>query len=141
MNKPLIETYYNAENGFHPFFIREHWQVAQLNYLDGYGFDTISKMEKHRHTDEVFVLTHGNAVLIGAKLENNHATQFEYMVMKRGVTYNVPANTWHNIAMDEDAQITIVEKSNTHLYDCTYHPLSADEQEKVKNEIALLVAQ
>ena len=38
MNNGLIETYHTKENGYHPFFIREHWQVAQLNYLPYLSF-------------------------------------------------------------------------------------------------------
>ena len=30
----LIESYEVIEDGFHPFLIREEWQVAQLNYIE-----------------------------------------------------------------------------------------------------------
>lgn len=28
----MIEVYYHEKEGYNPFFIREGWQIAQLNY-------------------------------------------------------------------------------------------------------------
>lgn len=136
----LIETYYENENGYHPFFIRDHWQVAQLNYLPYLSFTTIDRIERHQHTDEIFVLMKGRAVLIAATVENNQAC-FECILMQPGVTYNIPANTWHTIAMDEAAEIIIVEKSNTHLRDVTYYPLLEPDQYSLKEQILQLSSQ
>ncbi|MCU7552237.1 hypothetical protein OCK74_24170 [Chitinophagaceae bacterium LB-8] len=138
MDTGLIETYYAKENGYHPFFIREHWQVAQLNYLPWLSFTTIERLEQHQQTDEIFVLTKGRAVLIAASMENS-MVNFECILMKPGVTYNIPVNAWHSIAMDEDAEIIIVEKSNTHLGDVIYYPLSEMDKNKLKNQILELV--
>lgn len=55
--------------------------------------------------------------------------------MKLGVTYNIPAGTWHNIAMNSDAEIIIVEKSNTHKQDCVYQRLSQLEKEDLYSMI------
>ncbi|MDH7463191.1 hypothetical protein QEG73_17975 [Chitinophagaceae bacterium 26-R-25] len=139
MNKGLIETYYAKENGYHPFFIREHWQVAQLNYLPSLAFTGIERVERHKHTDEIFVLTKGKAVLIGAVVDNKQ-TDFECILMKQGVTYNIPGNAWHMIAMSEDAEVIIVEKSNTHLNDVTYHYLTDMDRFKLKLQILQLVS-
>lgn len=48
--------------------------------------------------------------------------------MRKGVTYNIPAGTWHDIAMDLDVEIIIVEKSDTHKNDCEYLKLSQQER-------------
>lgn len=138
MNTGLIETYGTKENGYHPFFIREHWQVAQLNYLPALSFTTIERLDMHQHTDEIFVLTKGKAVLIAASIESI-IIRFECILMEPGITYNIPVNTWHNIAMSEDAEIIIVEKSNTHLFDCLYYPLSKPDRDNLKNKIGQLV--
>jgi hypothetical protein len=138
MNAPLIETYYARENGYHPFFIREHWQVAQLNYLPYLSFTSIDKVEKHEHTDEIFVLTKGKAVLIAAALEQQEV-RFECILMQTGVTYNIPINAWHSIAMSEDAEVIIVEKSNTHLNDVVYHQLQETDKQQLKEQILQLV--
>jgi hypothetical protein len=133
----LIETYYKKENGYHPFFIRDHWQVAQLNYMPIFSFTTIDRVEKHQHTDEVFVLGKGTAVLIAAVIAENDSVHFECIRMQQGVTYNIPNNTWHTIAMSEDAEVVIVEKSNTHLNDCVYYYLSESDKEKLKNHLSV----
>lgn len=138
METDLIETFYTKENGYHPFFIREHWQVAQLNYLPTHTYTTIERLDLHEHTDEIFVLTKGKAVLIAASIENNEVS-FECILMQAGVTYNIPVNTWHNIAMGEDAEIIIIEKSNTHIGDCIYFSLSETDKNKLKNEIFQLI--
>ena len=122
----MIETYFHSGEGYNPFLVREGWQVAQLNYLPGHGFDEIEQIEVHSETDEVFILFKGDAILIEAKHQK---------YMKLGVTYNIPAGTWHNIAMNSDAEIIIVEKSNTHKQDCAYQRLSQLEKEDLYSMI------
>jgi len=115
----LIETYSINEEGYHPFLIREGWQVAKLNYLEELHINNIIKIEAHRETDEVFVLLKGKALLILAELQENNPI-FEITLMKPAVTYNVPKNRWHNIAMEKGSEVLIIEKSNTHLNDVEY---------------------
>lgn len=134
----LIEKYYKQEHGYHPFFIREQWQVAQLNYLPSLCFTCIEQVERHALTDEIFVLTKGQAVLIGATIEQDQVS-FECVQMEQGVTYNIPVNCWHAIAMGEDAQVIIVEKNNTHLGDVFYYTLSNQDKQLLKNTIMELV--
>jgi mannose-6-phosphate isomerase-like protein (cupin superfamily) len=124
----LIEKYTHTAEGYNPFLIRDKWQVAQLNYVSGQGFADMDKIEVHQQTDEVFILLKGTAVLIAAEKEGDKVN-FQTIEMIEGITYNIPAGVWHNIAMDPDAQIIIVEDANTHLHDVTYYYLS-DEQKK-----------
>ena len=138
MTTGVIESYYKRESGFHPFFIREHWQVAQLNYLPRLDFTAIDRVEQHQQTDEVFVLTKGASILIAAKIENN-AVHFDCTRMQQGVTYNVPVNAWHAIAISEDGEVIIVEKSNTHLNDVNYFFLSENDKENLKEQILQLI--
>jgi hypothetical protein len=138
MNKALIDTYYHEGEGYNPFFIKEQWQVAQLNFVAEQGLYAIQKMDMHMQTDEVFILTKGTAVLIAGVLKQE-TFSFELIKMEAGVTYNISPNLWHNIAMDIDAQVIIVEKSNTHLGDFIYRNLSIKEQEDLNNAILLLL--
>lgn len=138
MSTSVIETYYHDGDGYNPFFIKDHWQVAQLNYLPELGMQAISKMEMHTATDEIFILIKGTAVLIvGIKEENEF--RFELLNLKIGVTYNMPANAWHGIALNPDTEMILVEKSNTHLNDVTYQHLSPKEQEKLNEAIRELL--
>lgn len=131
----MIEEYFHPIQGYNPFIIRDGWQVAQLNYLPGYGFEEIDRIEVHNKTDEVFVLVKGRAVLIAANVSNEGDIKWDLRNMVVGVTYNIPAGMWHNIAMDKDAQLVIIEKDNTHLQDCTYLEL----KESQINELKILI--
>ena len=76
----------------------------------------------------------GDAILIEAKPQKDTISLYCER-MKLGVTYNIPAGTWHNIAMNSDAEIIIVEKSNTHKQDCAYQRLSQLEKEDLYSMI------
>ena len=130
----LIEQYQISDKGYHPFLIRDGWQVAQLNYMPEQEIGNIVKLDIHHLTDEVFILLNGKAVLIGAEINGNDVN-FEVELMKPNITYNIPVGTWHNIAMSKDCEIIIVEKSDTHIADFEFFPLS-DEK---KNEMEILV--
>ncbi len=130
----LIEQYQISDNGYHPFLIRDGWQVAQLNYMPEQEIGNIVKLDIHHLTDEVFILLNGKAVLIGAEINGNDVN-FEVELMKPNITYNIPVGTWHNIAMSTDCEIIIIEKSDTHVADFEFFPLS----EEKKNEMEILV--
>ncbi len=123
-----IEKYSNSSEGYHPFLIREGWQIAQLNYCDAQHIDNINKLDVHNHTDEVFILLKGKVALIVAKFIDDLPV-FQVELMQPNITYNIPQNTWHNIAMEKDSEVLIVEKSNTHLSDFQYHYL---DNQKIK---------
>jgi len=138
MDQNIVETYYHEGAGYNPFFIKDNWQVAQLNYMPELGFQSIDRMEKHMETDEIFILTKGTAVLI-AGIKTTAEFQFKLIKMELGVTYNITVNTWHNIAMSTDAEVIIVEKSNTHLGDFAYQPLGATEKANLSKGISSLL--
>lgn len=123
----MIEKYIHTEQGYNPFLIRSGWQVAQLNYVPTHGLDDIDSIECHYATDEVFILFAGRAVLLSAEVDGN-SIKFNVLNMECGVTYNVPRGLWHNIAMDIDAHIVIVENDNTHLNDVAYMELSTEQR-------------
>ena len=134
MTQESIETYTHTGEGFNPFLIRKGWQVAQLNYMPQQGFQAITRVECHQQTDEVFILLNGKAILIVGKPAEK-GFDFQYWLMQPGITYNIPMDTWHNIAMDKDAQVMIVEASNTHLMDVAYRDLNPEEKTRVLIEI------
>ncbi len=127
----LIEQYHIGEKGYHPFLIRDGWQVAQLNYIPEQEIGNIEKLDIHHLTDEVFILLKGNAVLIGAEINGNDVN-FKVELMLPHITYNIPVGTWHNIAMSQDCEIIIVEKSNTHEGDFEFFPLSEEKKQEME---------
>ena len=67
----LIEEYRHSKEGYNPYLIGPKWQVAQLNYMPELAPDAIKKVDIHHQTDETFLLMAGQAVLIGAEIQQN----------------------------------------------------------------------
>jgi mannose-6-phosphate isomerase-like protein (cupin superfamily) len=129
-----IEKYVYDGIGYNPVLIREGWQVAILNYLSGHGMNEIDKLEVHNKTDEVFILLRGTAILIVRK-PGAETLIYELVNMERGQIYNIPKGCWHNIAMDEEARLIIVENDNTHKNDVSYLSLDVAQQRELRNLI------
>ena len=130
----LIEKYSNTDQGYHPFLIREGWQIAQLNYTQEQYVDNIRRIDVHRQTDEAFWLQKGKIVLITAQPDGQELN-FSAELMYPGTIYNIPKNTWHNIAMTPGSEVIIVEKSNTHLNDAEFIYLNDPQCLKLKETV------
>ena len=130
----IIEKYAVKEEGYHPFLIRDGWQVAQLNYDDNQKVENITRLDVHHQTDEVFILLKGEAVLITATI-NQGQPVFELELMKPGIIYNITQNTWHNIAMKKGSEVIIIEKSNTHISDFEFLPLTEEKQKELSRRV------
>lgn len=133
----MIESFNIKEHGYHPFLIKDGWQMAQLNYTEDQYIDQITKLDVHLKTDEVFVSLEGNAVLIAASIINGEPV-FEVTFMLPNIVYNIPKGRWHNIAMEPGSEVLIVEKSNTHISDFEFFPLSEKKQQELKSMVNAL---
>jgi len=136
--KKKIESYQIKESGYHPFLIRDGWQVAQLNYAPEQHIEAITKIDVHHNTDEVFVLLKGCAVLIAASLLDNKVS-YQLELMQPNKVYNIPKGTWHNIAMEEESELLIIEKSNTHISDFEYFHLDDLQCQELHREVKKLL--
>jgi endo-1,4-beta-D-glucanase Y len=134
----MIETYKIEGDGYHPFLIRDGWQVAQLNYQEEQHINNIKKLDVHLKTDEVFVLTKGVSVLIAANIEEGEPV-FELELMEQHKVYNIPQDMWHNIAMEKGSEVIIIEKSNTHISDFEFFELSKEKQIELKEKVEVLM--
>jgi mannose-6-phosphate isomerase-like protein (cupin superfamily) len=130
----MIEKYEIKESGYHPLLISDGWQIAQLNYDINQKVENIMRLDIHNHTDEVFLLLKGRAVLITAKIDDNQP-HFELEEMNHGVIYNVPRKTWHNIVMDKKCEVIIVEKSNTHQNDFEFFQLTEKNRQELRKRV------
>lgn len=130
----MIEKYHHEGEGYAPLLIRDGWQLAQLNFVPHHGLDDMDEVEVHALTDEAFVLLDGMAVLVAARREKA-GIAFECVRMEPGVTYNIPAGTWHNIGMRADARMVIVERSRTHLHDVEHRPLTQTERDALRRAV------
>lgn len=119
----MPEIYDWSGEGFEPLVFTDEWQAALLNWEPLFDRANLDEVERHNHSDEVFVLLRGQAVLFtrpeGGKL---HAVE-----MAAGKIYNVPAGVWHNIVATRDVSFLIVENRDTHLRDTEIRPISPHE--------------
>ena len=130
----MVESFTIKENGYHPFLIRDGWQLAQLNYTDEQHIDQIKKLDVHLKTDELFVPIAGHAILITANIDNTEP-DFEIEYLQPNKMYNIPKNVWHNIAMEPGSKVLIAEKANTHISDFEFFQLSPQKQEELRNKV------
>jgi len=80
----------------------DKWKVAYLGHCDRFG--SLTGMERHLLTDEVFVLLKGQATLY---------VEEEQETMEPGVVYNFPKGAWHHIVVSPDAAVLVMENSDT----------------------------
>ncbi len=100
----MIEKASHHEPGFKVMTSFGEWKVGMLRYNE--RFSRFAEMERHLLTDEVFVLMSGKAVLY---------TDSQEVDMELGAVYTVPAGVWHHIVVSEDANVLVVENSNTSI--------------------------
>ena len=112
METEMLEIRNFTEQGYQPLVAFGEWRVAALRYHEGSQPERIHTMERHLATDEVFVLTHGSAILIlgGNGAEVGELQPFD---MQIGPVYNVKKGAWHTTLLSRDAHIIIVENDNT----------------------------
>lgn len=129
-----LEAYIWEEQGYAPLLLRPSWQVALLNWEPLFDRENLTEIERHNHTDEVFVLLRGWSVLfVRQEGETLHAVN-----MQPGVIYNVPQGVWHNLIASRDASFLIVENRDTHLFDTEIRPISVEELEMLDDHLIKL---
>lgn len=130
----IIDTYTHEGEGYAPFLIGEKWQVAYLNYAPAEALESVSCLDVHHYTDEVFVLMRGRAVLIGAQVRSEDVV-FDVVAMEPSQSYNIRRGVWHKIAMEPGSQVLIVENSNTHLGDFEFYDLSPAQIDALRQAV------
>lgn len=119
----MLEVYEYSGEGFKPLVFTEGWQAALLNWEPLFNRQNLDEIERHNHTEEVFVLLRGQALLF-TRPDGGALTAVE---MQEGLIYNVPAGLWHNLVATRDVRFLIVENRDTHLHDTEIRPITADE--------------
>lgn len=88
--------------GFRTVHEFEGWKVALIRYNPSAQGN--ADVQRHRLTEETFVLLEGEAVL--------YEEDVPYPMVKTKV-YTVERGAWHRIAVSEDGLVLVVENSNT----------------------------
>ena len=108
----VLEELSHNGRGYMPLVLTKDWQVAQLNYLPSQAPENLRMLDQHTFTDETFILMQGRAVLI---TYNEKTKEGSLTSLKWGHTYNVPVMMWHNIAMEENSIVMIMESRDAHI--------------------------
>ena len=119
-----------AGPGFQPLIDFGGWRVAILNHDEKDNAEASSRMERHKQTDEVFVLIGGAATL----LLGGNGRQADAVVpirMEPRKLYNVRRNAWHSVLLGRDASILIVENSDTTEGNSEYAELAVAQTAQV----------
>ena len=82
------------------------WTLASLNYAPRFDEKNIVDLERHKLTDETFVLLAGQATLLVGE-------GAERVKMEPLKPYNVRAGIWHGIFVSKDARVLVAENANT----------------------------
>jgi mannose-6-phosphate isomerase-like protein (cupin superfamily) len=129
----FIEVKTFEGQGFQPLVSYGSWRVAALRFLDEIAPDRIDSMERHKSTDEVFVLVNGNGMLLLGGNDSN-ITYPQCVEMKIGDVYNVKRNTWHTIVLSRNAKVILVENENTGSDNTDYLKLDQLTQQSLQSK-------
>lgn len=119
----LLEVANFEGEGYRPLIIYGAWRVAVLRYLDELEPSCIERMERHLATDEVFILTHGRAMLVLGGNDRGLGT-LRYFPMRVNEVCNVKANVWHAVIVTQDVHLIIVENDDTSVENTEYSQFS-----------------
>lgn len=134
MDRPkLIEIYGPEGTGLQPVLIKDSWQIAQLNYSVSYDVNYFDNLEVNQNSDKSISLLNGNAVLITAS--DRSGAELEILLLKRGISYNIPQNMGHKILMTKGSKIFIVAQSNAHLNNTINYFLDTKELKEIRQKV------
>ena len=122
-----VEMHNWSQQGYRPLVFFGDWQVAHLNWEPLFDPNHMGEIERHKETDEVFVLYRGCGALF-ISIESG----IEVINMEPGVIYNVTQGTWHNLISTRDASWIIIETCNTHLHDTEIRQMTDWERDQVQ---------
>ncbi len=127
----MLEIYDWAGQGFEPLVFTDKWQAALLNWEPLFDRENLDEIERHIHTDEVFVLLRGQGLIFTRRDDQAlHAVE-----MEKGKIYNVPMGIWHNLVATRDVAFLIVENRDTHLNDTDIRPITAAELRELDSQL------
>jgi len=130
MDENLLQIREYRGAGYQPLIDFSTWRVAILRWEQAALPQNITFMERHTHTDEVFVLLQGQAqLLLGGS--SQVVDRMLAQILQQGTLYNVKQGVWHTVLLSQDASILIVENSDTGKDNTEYCPLNAEFKQRI----------
>jgi hypothetical protein len=121
----LVETASFFGEGYQPVLDFHGWRVAMLRSNSVTEPGAFHRVERHRETNEVFILTAGDADLVVCD-GDTQPTDWHITAMELNVAYNIGQSVWHNVVMSPDAHIILFERTDTTIENSDYAELNAD---------------
>ena len=121
----LVEIGSFFGQGYRPVLDFHGWRVAMLRHADTVSPEAFHRVERHRETNEVFILTAGRADLIVCDGGDEPGEAF-VTPMELNVAYNIGRAVWHQVVMSPDAHIVLVERTDTSVENSDYAELPVD---------------
>lgn len=122
--------------GFQPVLDFEGWRVAMKRAAESTSPAKFHSVDRHNETNEVFVLTTGQAEMLLME-EGNKPVTFHLFPMELNVAYSVQAKAWHHVFMSDDAHIIVFERSNTTRENSDYFELDADTIAAIRSRVRI----
>jgi ureidoglycolate hydrolase len=111
------------------------WMIGVKNYKLANDLNHFDYVEKHRLTDEAFVLLQGECtLLVDVSAANNHE-DLKPIEMKAGKVYCVHKGIWHNMIMSKDAKLILVENANTSADNSEMYTLTEAEIKVIQDKL------
>jgi ureidoglycolate hydrolase len=133
----LVEEAAYFGDGYQPILDFHGWRVAVLRDIESVRPEAISQVERHRETNEVFILTEGQADLIVFAGGDTPGDEYYVFPMELNVAYNIQDGVWHHCVLSEDAHIILFERTNTSLENSDYAALSPDQIEAIRARLSV----
>lgn len=133
----LIEIGKSFAQTYQPVLDFAGWKVAMLRYFDVVAPEHFHRVERHWNTNEVFILTAGEAYLIVLAGDTRPHLPFFALPMELNVAYNVKQSVWHHVLMSPDAHIVLFERSETGPQSTDYAPLPDELIAQIRAQIRL----
>ena len=133
----LVEIGSSFEQTYKPVLDFHGWKVAMLRHFDIVAPETFYRVERHRNTNEVFILTTGQADLIIFDGDEKPTAPYVFP-MELNVAYNIQQSVWHHVVMSPDAHIILFERSETGLETTDYAELSPERVTRIKQQFSVV---
>ena len=127
----LLEVGRSFAQTYQPVLNTGGWRVAMLRFFEVVDPARLERAERHRLTDEVFVLTCGAAqlLLFGRGDTPQHP---QVVSLEPQVAYNVRLGVWHHITLSPDAHLVIFERDDTGPQNTDYAALTPQQRSAVQ---------
>lgn len=127
-----VSKHMHKGKSYLPLVDYKTWRVAVLREDDTLTPRTITFLERHDASDEVFVLLEGTCLLFWTEQERLGLEDMRAEILEPGVVYNVACGTWHSTALTEGTQVLIVENADTDDNNSQYLSLSQEQREHLE---------